>query len=166
VALTQDGVDEFLASAKRVAAKTPGGAQRDISWRPTGPAVVWEAAVEVDRAILAASIWLWVSTTVPRSWLFKLRFGREEVFQWHVRPGPPKHRNPRNCPGERGFPGKVRTREHEHWWIENLDLKCAKELKNLTGLTHEITLARFCERMRIDFGPRYFDPVSGEQLSL
>ncbi len=122
--------------------------------------------MEVDRAILAASIWLWVNTTVPRSWLFKLKLGREEVYQWHIRPGPPKHGNPPNCPRDRGFRAKVRTREHEHWWIDGLGLKCAKELKNVARLTHEMTLERFCKKMRIDFGPTYFEPFSGEQLSL
>ena len=69
-------------------------------------------------------------------------------------------------PRERGFPAKVRTREHEHWWIKGLDLRCAKDLKNLTGLSHEQTLVRFCTRMRLDFEPKYFEPISGEQLTL
>lgn len=163
VALTQDEVDEFMASAKRVSGETAQGA-REMRWRSHNQNQAdWDAPLEVD-AVTVGNVYLFVSPLMARQWLFKLHLHGEEVFGWHIRPIFGNHSNPKGC---RGFPAKVREPEHAHYWIEGVGCKCAKPLKGLGGCSHEETLARFCTATRLEFEPAYHEPPwSDEQLRL
>ncbi len=161
MALRQGQVDEFMAAQKRVEGTT-GGRQRRMDWLRRGPrAVFWIASVQVE-AMAVGSLFLLIHTPRPRHWLFKVHLAREEVYRWDIRPVEGDHSNT-GCP--RGFPAKVRAREHEHFWIEGLGCHCAKHLKGVERTGHEETFRKFCVRTRIEFEPTYTPPPA-EQLGL
>lgn len=153
-----------MSADKVVPARTASGATQLMSWeRPQPDRAIWRAPIEVQAARVG-ELFLRVNPSFARSWTYKLSLGREEVVRWDVRPLPSGHNNPPGCPD--GFPGKVREPEHEHVWVESLDLRCARPLEGLDTSDHRAIFEEFCERTRVRFEPVYVAPEAFEQLEL
>lgn len=152
-----------MAAQKIVPSATRGGQVVSMSWQVVNDERVrWTAGVEVDAARVG-QLFLFVNPQFERAWLFKLSLHAEEVLQWHARPLPSGHNNPvSGCP--EGFARKVRSANHEHIWVENLDCRCARPIENFDLSTHERMFRSFCDRALIRFEPTYQTPPA--QMSL
>jgi hypothetical protein len=169
VPLAQADVDRFLAASKRVPREGRRGARSAIVWQPSSrDAVMWRAPVEAEGIIMGSCMVLIVVPSQTREWSFILRYANEDVLRWDFESyeGPtPRHSNPKHCPRPE-FTGKIRAHEHEHRYVEGLDLKCAVELCRVAEVSHREALTTFCHRANISFSPDYQGPATGEQLSL
>lgn len=153
-----------MAAEKVVRGVTTGGAPRRIEWqKPEPDRYFWRVPVEVDAAYVG-ELMLFANPNFPRSWHFKLILRDEEVCRWDVAPPPTKHSNPPGRPD--GFPGKVYDAEHEHVWVEGLDLKCARPLEGFSSSDHRAIFEAFCDRTNVRFEPDYVAPQAFEQLEL
>ena len=156
-----------MEAQKVVPGKTLRGRTRFMDWQQPGPGrLIWRAPVEVD-AELVGQLFLFVSARAEteRSWAFKLSLHEEEVFEWHARAEPSGHNNPpTGCPA--GLPRKVRSPNHEHIWVEGLDLRCAREIRGQDDLsTHKRMFDAFCSRAVIRCEPTYRPPPIQLELS-
>lgn len=139
-------------------------ATSSMQWDQRGPTqVLWQAPVEID-AVQSGQLTLYVNPLFQRRWTFKLALHRTEVYRVDVKEPPVSHSNPPGRPDD--CPGKVVACEHEHHWIEGLDLYCAYPIEGMTSAGHERILEEFCERANIDFRPQYAEPAVGFQLEI
>lgn len=135
-----------------------------LTWETPSPtAILWRGPVEVD-AVQLGMVTLHINPTFRRSWSFKLSLHGDEVYRLDVKTPPTGHPNPPTRPP--GYPRRVTSPEHEHLWIEGLDLLCALPLEGLSDADHRRILDEFCNRARIDFRPEYSEPTDGVQLEL
>jgi hypothetical protein len=160
VALTSSVV-EFLAASKTVAAS-----QR-MGWRKRNESVVYvRVGVEAGGATVGELVMI-VSLVVARDWNFKLVRRGEEVLRWDLTAPPARHSNPPGRPAR--FPGKVRSLEHEHHWVDGFGMNCALALDLSADIKtdHRQALAAFCDRANINFDAIYQPPPPpGEQMQL
>ena len=164
MALSPQEVEEFMTAEKVVTGQTARGTTRIMDWQRGEPDnAIWRVPVEIQAAQVG-ELFLRANPNLPRHWTFKLLLRREEVIRWDVRPRPGGHNNPPGRP--EGFPGKVPEPEHEHLWVEHLDLKCARPLEGLRASEHRAILETFCERTHVRFEPPYVAPQAFEQLEL
>jgi hypothetical protein len=164
VALTPTEVEEFMAAEKVVPGTTADGGSRRMVWeKPEPDRYFWRAPIEVEAARVG-ELFLFANPNFARAWTFKLSLQAEDVYRWDLRPGPSGHNNPPDCPED--FPRKVREAEHEHIWVADLDLKCARPLEGLSTSDHREIFALFCTRTRVRFEPEYVAPQAFEQLEL
>lgn len=153
-----------MTADKVVPGQTASGPTQLMSWqRPEPDNAIWRAPIEIQAARVG-ELFLRVNPSLPRAWTYKLLLGREEVVRWDVRPSPGGHNNPPGRPSE--FPSKVPEPEHEHVWIEDLDLRCARPLEDLAASDHRAIFEEFCRRTRVRFEPEYVAPDAFEQLEL
>jgi len=161
VALTSSAVDEFLAAPKVVAAS-----QR-MSWRRRNESIMFTRVAVDTGGVTVGELVMVVSLVVARDWNFKVLRRGEEVMRWDLTVPPARHSNPPGRPSR--FPGKVRSLEHEHQWVEGLGMSCALalELPDAVKADHRQTLDAFCDRANITFEAIYQPPPPpGEQLQL
>ncbi len=112
MAFTSSVVDEFLAASKTVPAS-----QR-MGWRRRSDSIVFvRVGVDAGGATIGDLVMI-VSLAVARDWNFKLVRRGEEVLRWDLTSPPARHSNPPGRPDR--FPGKVRSLEHEHQWVDGL----------------------------------------------
>lgn len=153
-----------MAAEKVVRGVTAGDAPLRMVWqKPEPDRYFWRAPVEVEAARVG-ELMLFVNPNFARSWFFKLILRDEDVYRWDVAPPPKKHSNPPDRP--EGFPGKVYDLEHEHVWVEALDLKCARSLEGFSSSDHRGMFFAFCDRTHVRFEPHYVAPQAFEQLEL
>ena len=158
MALSQQEVDEFMRALKVV----PSTA--NMEWdKPEPHRYLWSAPIEVD-AQLVGELRLFSNPNFERAWHFKLRLHSDDVYRLDVRPDPGRHSNPPNRP--EGFPRVVVEPEHEHVWIEGLDLRCARPVPGLEVSDHRGILEAFCSRTNVRFEPVYVAPQAFEQTQL
>lgn len=161
VALTSTAVDEFLQTPKVVPAT-----QR-MSWRRRNESIVYSRLAAQAGGAVVGELVLIVSLVVARDWKFKLLRRGEEVLRWDLTSPPARHSNPPGRPSH--FPGKVRSLEHEHQWVDGFALNCALPLDLTQGPRedHRQALVEFCDRATITFEAVYEPPPPpGEQLQL
>ncbi len=161
MALTSRVVEEFLAAPKTVPAS-----QR-MAWRKRNDSIVFARVGVEARGATIAELVMVVSLAVARDWNFKLVRRREEVLRWDLTAPPARHSNPPGRPDR--FPGKVRSLEHEHQWVDGLGMTCAiaLDLGGAATADHRQALAAFCDRANITFQAIYQPPPPpGEQLQL
>jgi hypothetical protein len=164
VALTPREVEEFMAADKVVPGRMGGGARRKMAWeKPAPDRYFWQAPLEIEAGRVG-DLFLFANPNFARSWVFKLILRGEDVFRWDVRPLPGGHNNPPGRPV--GYPGKVREAEHEHTWVEGLDLRCAQPLRGFESSDHRAIFEEFCRRTRVRVEPAYVAPEAFEQLEL
>lgn len=153
-----------MAAEKVVPGQKGGGTRRVMNWeKPSRDRYYWQAPLEVEAAQVGA-FFVFVNPNFARAWCFKLSLRDEEVCRWDVRPLDAGHSNPATCPA--AFPGRVTEREHEHAWVEGLDLKCARPLDDLASSGHRAIFEVFCKRTDVRFEPEYVAPEAFEQLEL
>lgn len=153
-----------MAAEKVVPGHTGGGKSRVMAWeKPGRDQYFWRAPVEIDAARVG---WFFVfaNPSLPRWWNFKLSLRDEEVYRWDIRPMTGGHDNPPGCPD--GFPPKAPEKEHEHVWVEGLDLRCAHPLDGLTTSDHRAIFDSFCHRTHVRFEPTYVAPEAFEQQEM
>lgn len=135
-----------------------------MAWeKPEPHRYLWRAPIEVD-AQLVGQLRLFANPNFERAWHFKLRLHSEDVYRLDIRPGPSGHSNPPKRPA--GFPGAVPETEHEHVWIEGLNLRCACPVPGLGSSDHHATFKAFCSRTDVLFRPEYVAPQAFEQGQL
>jgi hypothetical protein len=152
--LDEREVHDFLLAAKTV--KRPAA----MRWvRVTQDHLRASFHMEVD-SVSVGELSIVHTSALPRHYNLNLDLQGETVCMWHIRDFG-KHRN-KNCPG--GFPGRVKNRPHQHVWVAGRATDCVKEIEGLDGQSPQETLALFCERLSIEFGPPYAPPIIADQL--
>ena len=159
--LTQAEVDQFMSADKRV----PNGGE--MRWQEAGgksrAQAYWRGLVEVE-AVAVGTVYLHLNRQFLRRWTYKLSLHGVDVYRIDVRTAPARHSNPPGCPD--GFPRRVTEPEHEHVWVQGLDLRCARSLDGLAGAAHRQVFDEFCKRARLTVEPVYSDPPADVQLEL
>ncbi|PTL59961.1 hypothetical protein [Paraconexibacter algicola] len=161
MALTPNQVDEFLAAPKAVA-----GSQR-VGWRRRNESILFARCGVEFRGATVGELVMVVSLVVARDWNFKLVRRGEEVLRWDLTAPPSRHSNPPGRPAR--FPGKVKSLEHEHQWVDGFGMTCAVplDLEAAVKNDHRQSLVAFCDRANITFNAIYQQPPPpGEQLQL
>jgi hypothetical protein len=125
---------------------------------------MWRGPVEIEGRQMGQVILL-ANPSLSRAWTYKLDYRGENVYRIDVKPSPARHGNPRACPSD--FPaGKVRSREHEHVYVQGLDCDCARPLAGLGSSDHRAILEEFCARANIRFLPGYASPLLFAQMTM
>jgi hypothetical protein len=138
-----------------------------MAWRQRNEAIVLCRVGVVSQGATVGELLLLVSLVASRNWTLKLLRRGDEVVRWDLTEPPVRHSNPPGRPV--GFPAKVTALEHEHRWLPDFGLRCARplDLPPEAAGNHAQALAAFCERANILFETSYeAPPAAGEQLQL